>query len=53
MAPGSVKVAVLAIKVIGMVIDMTAAENMALPMKDVARYCPPPVYSVKSRKSWP
>ena len=50
-AAGSVNVTTLAISVIGMVMDMTAAEKIAFPMKDVARSRPPPVLSVKSRKS--
>ena len=39
---------------IGMVIVKTAAAKMAFPMNDVTRrLAPPPVISVKSRKSRP
>ena len=40
--------------VIGMVINITAAANMAFPMNDVTRpLAPPPVISIKFRESCP
>ena len=37
----------------GMVINMTAKANMAFPMNEVTRFAPPPVVSIKFKKSCP